>query len=163
MGYPLNHMLNSQFGQVPELYPWHPRHPSLRKVTSKNSRLAPSGKVVAPSGSLGPVYWATYRTSLSDILMLTRLGFTSKPRMLDTTFAVSTWPMADSMSVGTSFELILFTRMMFIASRGSMPKENAFTRMCIILSPFSRASQFGGLTEFHKKNFRTIYIIPYFT
>lgn len=28
---------------------------------------------------------------------------------------------------------------------------------------FSRASQFGGLTEFHKKNFRTIYIIPYFT
>lgn len=28
---------------------------------------------------------------------------------------------------------------------------------------FSRASQFGGLTEFHKKNFRTIYIILHFT
>ena len=28
---------------------------------------------------------------------------------------------------------------------------------------FSRASQFGGLTEFHKKKFRTIYIILRFT
>lgn len=28
--------------------------------------------------------------------------------------------------------------------------------LCHNYSPFSRASQFGGLTEFHKKNFRTI-------
>lgn len=154
MGYPLNHMLNSQFGQVPELYPWHPRHPSLRKVTSKNSRIAPSGRVVAPSGNLGPVYWATYRTSLSDILMLTRLGFTSKPNMLDTTFAVSWWPIADSTSVGILSGLIFLTRMMFIiASLGNMPKENAFTRMCIILSPFLVPLNSEDLPSFTKKIF----------
>lgn len=89
--------------------------------------------------NLGPVYWATYKTSLSVSLMLTRFGFTSKPKMLDTTFAVSTWPMADSMSVGTSFGLIFFTRTKFIASMGNMDRENAFVRMCcaIILSFFS--------------------------
>lgn len=89
----------------------------------------------APSGSLGPVYWATYRTSFSDSLMLTRLGFTSKPKMFDTTLAVSEWPMADSTSAGISFGLIFFTRMKFMASMGSMEIENAFARMfCAIIT-----------------------------
>ena len=135
MGAPLSQKLKTQFWQVPVSYPWHPRHPSLWNVTSKNSRLAPSGRVVAPSGSLGPVYWATYRTSFSDSLMLTRLGFTSKPKMFDTTLAVSEWPMADSTSAGISFGLIFFTRMKFITSMGSMEIENAFARMfCAIIT-----------------------------
>ena len=154
MGAPLSQKLKIQFWQVPESYPWHPRHPSLWKVTSKNSRLAPSGKVVAPSGSLGPVYCATYKTSLSVSLMLTRLGFTSNPKMPDTTFAVSTWPMADSTSVGTSFGLIFFTRTKFIASMGSMDNANAFTRMCaIILSPFLVPLNSEDLPSFTKKIF----------
>ena len=116
---------------------------------------APSGNVVAPSGSLGPVYCATYKTSLSDSLMLTRFGFTSKPRMLDTTFAVSAWPMADSTSAGTSFGLIFFTRTKFITSIGNMDNANAFTRMCcaIILSPFLVPLNSEDLSSFTKKIF----------
>jgi len=108
--------------------------PEAKKVTSKNSRLAPSGKVVAPSGSLGPVYCATYKTSLSFSLMLTRLGFTSNPKMPDITRAVSAWPTADSTSVGTSSGLIFLTQTKFIASRGSIFNENAFTRMCFAIN-----------------------------
>lgn len=101
-----------------------------------------------PSGSLGPVYWATYRTSFSDSLMLTRLGFTSKPRMPDITRAVSAWPTADSTSAGISFGLIFFTRTKFIASRGSIDNANAFTRMCaIILSPFLVPLNSEGLSR----------------
>lgn len=165
MGAPLSQKLKMQFWQVPESYPWHPRHPSLWKVTSKNSRLAPSGKVVAPSGSLGPVYCATYKTSLSVSLMLTRLGFNSNPKMPDTTFAVSVWPMADSTSVGISSGLIFFTRTKFMASSGSMEMLNAFTIifLAIILSPFLVPLNSEDLPSFTKKNFRTIYIILRFT
>ena len=155
MGAPLSQKLKTQFWQVPVSYPWHPRQPSLEKVTSRNSRLAPSGKVVAPSGSLGPVYCATYKTSFSFSLMLTRFGFTSKPRMPDTTRAVSAWPTADLTSAGTSFGLIFFTRTKFIASRGSIDNENAFTRMCcaIILSPFLVPLNSEDLPSFTKKIF----------
>lgn len=132
-------------------------------MTSKNSRLAPSGKVVAPSGSLGPVYCATYKTSLSFSLMLTRLGFTSNPKMPDITRAVSAWPTADSTSVGTSSGLIFLTQTKFIASRGSIDNENAFTRMCcaIILSPFLVPLNSEVLSR-HVKNLVS-YSISYFT
>ena len=114
------------------------------------------------------MYWATYKTSLSVSLMLTRLGFTSKPKMLDTTFAVSTWPMADSMSVGTSFGLIFFTRTKFIASMGNMDRENAFARIfcAIILSPFlvplnsedlSRHVKIRTLIVYHTLHKKAIY------
>jgi hypothetical protein len=127
----------------------------------------------APSGSLGPVYWATYRTSLSDILMLTRLGFTSKPNMLDTTFAVSWWPIADSTSVGISSGVIFLTRMKFIASTGNIVRLKAFTRMCfaIILSPFlvplnsevlSRHVKIRTLIVYHTLHKKAIYIQLYF-
>lgn len=39
--------------------------------------------------------------------------------------------------------------------------ERVYENVCHNTLSFSRASQFGGLTEFHKKNFRTIYTTLY--
>ena len=62
-------------------------------LTLKNRILTPSGNVVDPSGNLPPVIWATNNVSSGFRLTLMRFIWTSIPRILETTFAVSWWPM----------------------------------------------------------------------
>jgi hypothetical protein len=61
---------------------------SSQMLTHEND--APYGRVVVPSGSRGPLYWATYSQSLCVSVMLMRLHGT--PRMA----AVSACPTAET-------------------------------------------------------------------
>ena len=68
---------------------------SMPGIQSQYRISAPSGRVVAPSGNLGPVYWATITISLDTSNDMVRLSTgISIPIAFDMILAISLWPIA---------------------------------------------------------------------
>src|SRR5690606_10257289 len=76
----------------------HAHHSPPLTVTAKKRMAAPSGSVVAPSGNLGPVYWAMMETLPGWSTTVSRRHGTGTPRIDVSTAAVSACPTADRMS-----------------------------------------------------------------
>ena len=114
-------------------------------VTIHQVMEAPSGRVVAPSGSLGPVSWPTIRISSLSHFQETLFMGMSIPINVENTAAVSAWPTIEIMSLPFIMSFIVsmstgFSVSVVVPSGTIMLMDKAFaitTFFIVILLPFT--------------------------